>query len=428
MSPWIPSALTSVVHCGNIARRATREASNEAIRHSNQRNLVSRRSMTNTATQHLTAEPNGRHTTVKGKKVAVFLPNLLGGGAQRTILNLAHGIADQGYSVDLVLARATGPYLSEVRDTLRLVDLKAGRTVTSILKLARYVRQQRPDAVLSALARANIAAVLARRIARVPTKIVVSERNTLSSWAQRSHKLSNRITVPLVRHFYPWADGITAVSQGVADDLSHLASLPSKRIHVIYNPVVTPLLRQKLQAPLEHPWFQPGKPPVLLAVGSLSRQKDFPTLINAFAQLRQTGSARLLILGEGSQRPHLEALIRNHGLEDDVLLPGWVDNPYPYFVRATAFVLSSRWEGLPGVLIEALYAGIPVVATDCPSGPREILNHGQLGSLVPVGDATQLAQAMKSVLRGDGPHSPPDTWEQYELEHVVQRYLELLFA
>jgi len=183
---------------------------------------------------------------------------------------------------------------------------------------------------------------------------------------------------------------------------------------------------EKAQAPLDHPWFRPGQPPLLLAVGRLQMQKDYPTLIRAFAQVRQSRRARLLILGEGKERLMLEALIKKLGLEEDVSLPGFVMNPYAYMARASLFVLSSRWEGLPTVLIEALCCGTPVVSTDCPSGPREILRDGQYGQLVPVAQADALAKAIETTLADKAPNPPSESWQPYELEVVVSQYTKLL--
>jgi len=230
----------------------------------------------------------------------------------------------------------------------------------------------------------------------------------------------------LVKRFYPWADYVIGISRGVADDLSQTAGLPRDRIKILYNPVVTPELREKARAPLNHPWFETGQPPVVLAVGRLTKQKDFPTLIRAFAQVRQTRPARLLILGEGPDRPALEALVHKLSLEGDVAMPGFVENPYAYMSRVSLYVLSSRWEGLPTVLIEALSCGLPIIATDCPSGPREILANGLYGSLVPVEDVTALAQAIEAGLAGKTPHPTEDSWHPYSLEAVVDQYISLL--
>ena len=361
-------------------------------------------------------------------KLAIFLPSLRGGGAERTMLNLAHGLSERGYAVDLVLARAEGPYLREVKESIRLVDLNGSRLLTSLPVLVRYLRHERPLAMLSIMNYTSIVALWARRLAGVSTQVVVSERNMLSYAAQQAPDQPLRLMPRLIRRFYPWADGIVAVSKGVADDLAQVTDLPRERIQVIYNPVVTPELREKAQAPLDHPWFAPGEPPVLLAAGRLVMKKDFPTLIQAFARVRRARPARLLILGQGPERPVLQALVRQLGLEQDVSLPGFVANPYPYMARAALFVLSSRWEGLPGVLIEALYCGVPLIATDCPSGPREILADGQYGQLVPVGDVAALTRAIETALAGNAPSPPPESWQPFELETVVNQYASILLG
>jgi glycosyltransferase involved in cell wall biosynthesis len=254
----------------------------------------------------------------------------------------------------------------------------------------------------------------------------VNEQNTLSLEAPHSSRRRHRLLPRLAKRFYPWADGIAAVSRGAADDLTGAVGLAPNRIHVIHNPIVTPELRDLAAAPLDHPWFEPGEPPVLLAVGRLSPQKDFGTLIRAVSLVAPRRPVRLLILGEGRERADLETLVGDLGLGGVVDLPGWVPNPYPYMVRAGAFVLSSRWEGLPSVLIEALFCGPPVIATDCPSGPQEILEGGRHGLLVPVGDVDALARGIESALAGDVSRPTAASWHPYEQESVVTRYLEVL--
>jgi glycosyltransferase involved in cell wall biosynthesis len=359
-------------------------------------------------------------------KLAIFLPSLSGGGAERSMLNLAHGVAERGYPVDLVLAQATGPYLSGVHKDVRIVDLKASRVLASLPALARYLRRERPEALISALNFANVVAVWARRLAGVPKKVLVNEQNTVSRSAYNSAKRRQRMVPYFMKYFYPWADYIIGNSQGVADDLSEVTGLPRQRINILYNPVITPEVREKVHASLNHPWFGPDQLPVILAVGRLTKQKDFPTLIRAFAQVLPTRPARLMILGEGVDRPMLEALVKQLGLQDHVSLPGFVENPYAYMKRAALYVLSSRWEGLPTVLIEALYCGQPIVATDCPSGPREILAGGQHGVLVPVGDVEALGRAMEDGLAGNTPHPTKESWHPYSLEAVVDQYIGLL--
>jgi glycosyltransferase involved in cell wall biosynthesis len=361
-------------------------------------------------------------------QVAFFVPSMQGGGAERTTLNVAEAIAARGYAVDLVLCRAKGPYLAEIPESVRVVDLGAQRVLLSLPSLMRYLRECEPRAVFSVM-HANFVALWAQRLVGSSTRLVVSERNTLSSMQQHYASDPRMWLMPgLIKRFYPWAAGVVAVSRGVADDLARVTRIPRSRVQVIYNPVVTPQLRAKAQAGLEHPWFGPGQPPVVLGAGRLTAQKDFATLIRAFAKLRQALPARLLILGEGEDRATLEALVQQLGLQQDVSLPGFAANPYPYMIRASLFVLSSRWEGLPGVLVEALYCGAPLVSTDCPSGPREILADGRYGRLVPVGDVGAMARAMQAVLGGESVRPPAESWRPFELDVVVGQYIDVLFG
>jgi glycosyltransferase involved in cell wall biosynthesis len=273
---------------------------------------------------------------------------------------------------------------------------------------------------------ANIVAVWARQITGLPARIILNEQNTLTSVSDGEHDLRWRVYPELAKWFYPRADCVTAVSQGVADDLRQAARLSSDQVQVIYNPIVTLDMRRKASAPLEHPWFQSGEPPLILGVGRLTAQKAFDVLIEAFAQVRKTRHARLVILGEGEQRPMLEALVKRLGLQGDVQLPGFVSNPYAFMANAAVFVLSSRWEGLPTVLVEAMSLGTPVVATDCPSGPREILKDGKYGQLVPMNDPAALALATQNALSNPTAGPCEESWKPYELDFVTEQYLHLL--
>jgi len=360
-------------------------------------------------------------------KIAIFMPTMFGGGGQRSMLNLAHGIASCGHPVDLVLAQTEGAFMTDVRRSIRIVDLKASRALTSLPALVRYLRREQPEAMLSVFGYVNIIALWARRLAGVRTRLFVNEQNTVSQEAGNASNWRGRLTPVLMKRFYPWANGIVVVSGGVRDDMAQLTNISRDRITVIYNPsVVRTEVQEKAQAPLEHPWFQPGQPPVLVAVGRLQPQKDYPVLLKAFAEVRRTQPVRLVILGEGKDRPSLEALIQELGLEQDVDLPGFVKNPYAYMARASLFVLSSRWEGLPTVLIEALCCGIPVVSTDCPSGPREILKDGKYGRLVPVGDVESLSHAIEATLNEKTSSPPSESWLPYELGTIVNQYINLL--
>jgi glycosyltransferase involved in cell wall biosynthesis len=363
----------------------------------------------------------------KKKHIALFLPSLRGGGAEKVMVNLALGFVEQGLKVDLVLAKAEGPYLSRVPEEVRVVDLGARRVLYSLPGLVRYLRRERPQAMLSALNYANIVAIWAKLLARVQTHLVVSERNTLSCSTQNASSVRVKLLPLLIKIFYPYADAVVAVSHGVAEDLITMTGLPMEKVKVIYNPVITPELFVKAEEPLDHPWFRPGEPPVVLGVGRLTKQKDFPTLIRAFALVRKERPARLMILGEGEERPKLETLARELGIEEDFVLPGFVENPYKYMKRASAFVLSSRWEGLPAVLIEALALGVPVISTNCPSGPAEILEHGKWGCLVPVGEPHLLARAILEILQNDVRiPSHKTAWERFSKENAVIAYLQVL--
>jgi glycosyltransferase involved in cell wall biosynthesis len=359
------------------------------------------------------------------KRIAFFLPALHGGGAEKVAINLLQGMLTYGVSLDLVLASKEGPYLKQVPSQVRIVDLAAGRVIKAIAPLSRYLRETQPEALLSHMNHANVIAVIAKVLASTNTRLVLVEHDTLSV---AQPKLLRAKLLPLfMKSLYPHANAIVGVSQGATSDLAkHLAIAPQK-LRVIYNPVVDEQLITKAKAIPEHPWLQNSTIPVFLAVGRLTTQKDFGSLIQAFAILRKIRQVRLLILGEGEARQELEALAQKLEIIEDVALPGFVENPYAYMSRAAAFVLSSRWEGLPTVLIEAMACGCPVVSTNCPSGPEEILAAGKYGVLVPVGDISALATAMLNTL--EQPVNQElliQRAQDFSLQQAVPKYLALL--
>lgn len=359
--------------------------------------------------------------------LAIFLPSLVGGGAERMMLNLARGTLEVGVGVDLVVGDAAGPYRDLIPPGCRLIDLRSRRVLSALPGLVRYLRRSRPAALLSAMDHANMIALWACALARVPTRVQVSVRSNLSQEATHSPFLAGRLMPRLARAFYPSADTVIAVSQGVADDLVQVLRPRTARVTVIPNPVVTPELADLAAAPPEHPWLLDPSVPVILAAGRLCPQKDYPTLIRACASLGATRALRLLILGEGPDRAALEGLVQQLGLADRVALPGFTDNPFSAMARARVFVLSSAWEGLPGVLIQAMACGTPVVATDCPSGPREVLEDGRYGPLVPVGEPLALATAIGESL--DQPQASDllkGRAADFGLAAVTRRYLEVL--
>jgi glycosyltransferase involved in cell wall biosynthesis len=271
------------------------------------------------------------------------------------------------------------------------------RLLRMVPGLTEYLRSQQPIALLSALTRANVAAVLAGLLSGGSTRIVVSERNQLSKAAANADRRFVK-RGGLARRFYPLADRCVAVSEGVAEDLSVLVGLPRAKIVAVKNPVVTPELMSRAAESVDHRWFATGGPPVILAAGRLTAQKDFPTLLRAVDLVRRSRPVRLLILGSGPERTSLIGLADELDLGDRVEFHGFVENPYAFMARASLFVLSSAWEGSPNVLVEAMACGCPVVSTDCPSGPAEILDDGRYGKLVPVGDCEALSRAITGLL------------------------------
>lgn len=369
-------------------------------------------------------------TTTKTVKplIAIVLPDLRGGGAERAAVNLANSFAQRGYAVDMVLLSATGQFLADLLPGIRVVDLKVRRLRKVLFPLIRYLRQSQPAALLACMWPLTVTALLARTLSRVPTRVIVAEHTTWS----RSELLSRwgvgwQVRTSMHR-FFPGANGIVAVSQGAADDLARFVNLDRKSsITVIYNPVVGEA-KPPASAPLGPAGWWTGPHLKVLAVGTLKTIKDYATLLQAFALLRQRVDAHLLILGEGECRPALEAQARQLGIESSVFMPGFVKDISPYYQQADLHVLSSTGEGLPTVIIEALAVGTPVVSTDCPSGPREILCDGQFGRLVPVGDAAALALAMTDSLAATHDTAALKARAQdFSIDKAADRYLELLF-
>lgn len=343
------------------------------------------------------------------------------------LVNLLRGFVDLGQPVDLVLVRADSPHLARLPSEVRQIRLGVDHTFLAVPALARYLRRRRPAAILAAKDRGGRAAVLARALAGIDTRILMRLGTNLSTAMEGRSAPERWLRYAPIRLLYPRVDRIVAVSQGVAEDTAQIARIPSERICVIRNPVITPELAAQAAGPCDHPWLADGQPPVIMGAGRLQRQKDFPTLIRAFARLRAACDCRLIILGEGGLRPRLESLISELGLAGSVELPGFQANPYPFLARARLFVLSSCWEGSPNVLTEAMALGVPVVSTDCPSGPDEILMGGRYGPLVPVGDDTAMTAAMAAQLERPTPAADlKSAVADYEQSASARRYLEAL--
>lgn len=366
----------------------------------------------------------------KQPDLAIFLRDLDGGGAERVMTNLAIGFSKRRLSVDVILVSARGPYLSLIPPEVNLIVLNRSRLSFAAIDLVRYLKRNRPKVLLSALEHTNIIAILARKLARVPTVVGVTVHNLVvrnSTWIPANHvQIKTYFDTNIVKIFYPWADHVIAVSQAVANSMIRLG-IKETKVTTIYNPIITPDVLYLMQQTIHHPWFSAEQAPVIIAVGRLHIDKCYQTLMEAFSRLRRNRPARLIILGEGDERAKLVAFAKTLGISDDIAMPGFVDNPYVYMAKSSVLVVSSRLEGFSNVLVEAMASGTPVVATDC-GGPSEILANGLYGKLVPIGNVEALAEAIESTLT-----SPPDQAylkqraQDFSVEKIVRCYEELLF-
>ena len=337
------------------------------------------------------------------QRLAIYLATSGHSGVDRVMSNLIEEISARGIVIDLLRIAGHGPHLRDIPANVRLVDLGTAHVASSLWPLVRYLRRERPFALLSDKDRLNRYALLARRVAGVSTRVAVRLGTTVSENLAKRSGFERWLQYTSIRRFYRWADAVLVPSQGAATDLIAIGNLDPAKVKVVPSPIVNERLFRLAVEPCPHPWYGDGGCPVILGVGELCERKDFATLLRAFATVRKSLQARLVILGEGRKRGELEALAHDLGVADATAFPGFQPNPYAFMARAELFVLSSRCEGAPVVLMEALACGVPVVSTDCPSGPREILQDGRLGALVPVGDANALAKAMVATLQ-----NPPE--------------------
>ena len=319
------------------------------------------------------------------------------------MLRLAAGMAAEGISVELLLIQQKGEYLDDVPNTIPVHCLDSKSVTSALLPLARYICKRKPSSILAALTHVNVVAILSARLARFKGPVIVSERNHVSSKARDAKGLRDRLSYKLVRYVYPLATKVVAVSKGVAADLKAFSKLSDALVTYIYNPVFDQNLARLTRERPSHAWLRDHIVPVVVAFGRLHPQKDFPMLIRAFDIARSRVSARLIIFGEGQERASLQALIDQSTYPGDIDLAGFTGRPLAEMAAADLLALSSRWEGFPNVLVEGLASGLRIVATNCPSGPEEILDGGRYGCLVPVGDAEAMANGIvQSVL------TPPD--------------------
>lgn len=359
-------------------------------------------------------------------RIALLVPTLEIGGVERVFANLANGLHQFGAEVDLVAGRTGGDMGMVLEKDIHVFDLESDHMMRSVPRVAKYLRAREPEAIIAAMTHCSAAAVMARAIARRKTKIVATEHNTMSKVVANTSGFKYRLMPLWSRWALNSADSIVAVSRGVADDLSAQTGIRRKRFSIIYNPVITDAIHTAATASVEHPWFQPGEPPVILAVGRLDKQKDFPMLVRAFRLVREHCRSRLMILGEGPDRNRIQRAVSDVGLTADVALPGFEHNPYRFMSRAAAFAFSSQWEGFGMVLVEALALGVPVVSTDCTYGPAEILCDGKFGTLVPVGDHEAMARALLKALVYPEQQDSSAHVQQFTVRNVASNYMAII--
>jgi len=360
-------------------------------------------------------------------RIACFFATSGHSGVDRAAAHLIPALAGRGYRVDLLKVRGHGPRITAVPGRIEVVDLGSHHTNACLIAVARYLRNKRPATLLSDKDKVNRIALLARLLSGIPTRLIFSIGTTVSLNLASRGPFERQIQRLSMRKLYPFADRVIACSQGVADDMSSYTGLGRDHIQVAPRPVVPASLFAKRPPIPDHPWFRQGDIPLVLGAGALCARKDFETLLRAFARIRAGRTCRLMILGRGSYRARLLSLAADLGITKDLCLPGFVPEPYPYMAHANLLAMTSRWEGLGFVLIEALALGTPVVSTDCPSGPREILDDGRYGTLVPIGDEEALAQAITATLTHP---LPQKTLQQgalrYEIEVSTDAYLDAM--
>lgn len=357
--------------------------------------------------------------SLKGK-ISIFLPNLKGGGAEKSMAILANSFFEKGYQVDLILAKKTGPFLDLIKPGIHCIDFNSDTVFKTILSLINYIRVYSPQVLLTAINYVNITAILAKIISRKNFRLVISDQNNnFSRKVSLSDGLKPFIVNILVKFLYPFADSIIAVSKELASEVKKNIIFNKNKVTYVYNPIVLNIYNIKSEFLFSEPF--------IVAIGRLEKQKNFSLLIKAFKRLQKHTNYKLLILGEGSKRGELELLINQLGLSQQIIMPGFVMNIHPYLEKAKMLVLSSNYEGLPTVLIEGLLVGTPIVSTNCPTGPYEILEGGKWGRLVKPNDEQSLYRGMLETLEDKNPPNGKIRAKEFNPENAVKAYLKVMF-
>lgn len=359
------------------------------------------------------------------KKVLFAIESLGGGGAERVFVSLLEQLNRKIVEPGCVFN--TSNHVFRIPRGVKSFVLGMGEARETIFKLNRIIRQESPGAILSFVGPMNIEVILASALSKHRHTLIISEQSTPSA---RTFSKGDTLERALIKKFYPWANRIIAVCRGVKEDLVRNFNLSPRKIRVIHNGIdIEGVKRQSHEPVTEHPWFR-EKVPILINVASLRAIKGQQYLLRAFEKVRRRVECRLVILGQGEKEKELKNLAKSLGVSRDVAFLGFQENPFKFMKGASVFVLSSLCEGLPLVLLEAMAVGTPVISTDCPSGPREIIKHSQNGLLVPARDVTSLARAMMQVLtherlaRHVASRAGHDVWN-YSIERTAEKYMSL---
>ncbi len=361
------------------------------------------------------------------KRIAFFMPSFRGGGAERVTLLLAEAFGQRGYHVDLLIVNAEGPLREAVPKEVSVLNFGKSRTLNCLLPLASYLRQQMPESLVCTMVHVGLVGITASLISGVAVRVILAVHGVASRNKENTSTLKRKIIAFCFRKIFNKAHAIIAVSQGTAVDFADYFGIARERISVISNPVITKDFKKKASEYVFHNWFNQSKIPVLISIGRLNPIKDYETLIRAFAEVRKLRETYLVILGEGELRSKLLSLIRHLNLQDSVQLLGFVSNPLAYLEKSDLFVISSISESFCMAIVEALELGVKIVSTDCPFGPREILQQGKYGRLVPIRNVQLLAKAMLQTLDEPRPNIDTSYTQQYKVDTVARQYENVIF-
>lgn len=378
---------------------------------------------------------------INKNKIAFLLMSFRAGGGERNILELAKGFADFGYDINMLVVKPVGQYAEHVDPRIKILDMDAGRIIFALPKIISYLKKERPKIILATDEYTHLMSLISSTLAGGRTKVVLRVGNIFSILFKQYKRRRDKLIPFLAKIFFKRAYKVIAVSHGVAEDFQKLFKIDSRKIEVINSPKRLDFIKEESQKSPGHPWLEKKDKPVILAVGRLRFQKDFEGLIRAFAEIKKEIDSRLIILGVGREQKKLEQLVKDLNIEDFVSLPGFSHNPFAYMARCDVFILSSRWEGLPNTILEAMACGAPVIATDCNSGPREILAPGtnfgkrisegleyvEYGVLVPIERPEFLREAIKIFLsdgqmRGKYVQKSRERSLDFDAKKIFQKY------